>query len=211
MFPASTTSEQMFSFTYNTHTHLQCFLLLPLQGGVCEQNVNIEQLGTLKVVECVINVCLLKKKSVLEWNIYLPDLSTTWAGHIAHMNDSRWTIRSIECQIKGVRSDGRPKRRWRAMTLWGSREQHGQGQQKTEKVGGLRRRATSCSGRTQPKQKPRIEQNRSTIKETKQKRSLQCSMVVNVVCSGSVRRRNIRVLLLVLLFVYLVNPRRKAL
>ena len=29
------------------------------------------------------------------------------------MKDSRWSIRSTEGQIKGVRSFGRPKRRWR--------------------------------------------------------------------------------------------------
>ena len=28
------------------------------------------------------------------------------------MKDYRWTIRGIEWQIKGVRSVGRPKRRW---------------------------------------------------------------------------------------------------
>ena len=33
------------------------------------------------------------------------------------------------------------------MTLWGNREQHRQGQQRTEKVVGLRKRNTSCSGR----------------------------------------------------------------
>ena len=29
------------------------------------------------------------------------------------MKDNRWTIRGTEWQIKGVRSVGRPKRRWR--------------------------------------------------------------------------------------------------
>ena len=36
-----------------------------------------------------------------------------WAGHIAQIKDNRWTIRSTEWQIEGVRSVGRPKRRWR--------------------------------------------------------------------------------------------------
>ena len=36
-----------------------------------------------------------------------------WAGHIAQMKDNRWTIRSTEWQTEGVRSVGRPKRRWR--------------------------------------------------------------------------------------------------
>ena len=35
------------------------------------------------------------------------------AGHIAQMKDNRWTIRSTEWQIEGVRSVGRPKRCWR--------------------------------------------------------------------------------------------------
>ena len=35
------------------------------------------------------------------------------AGHFARMKDNRWTIRSTEWQIKGVRSVGRPKRCWR--------------------------------------------------------------------------------------------------
>ena len=32
-----------------------------------------------------------------------------WAGHIAQMNDNRWTIRGTERQINFVRSVGRPK------------------------------------------------------------------------------------------------------
>ena len=40
---------------------------------------------------------------------------TKWklAGHIARIKDNRWTFRSTECQIKGVRSVERPKYRWR--------------------------------------------------------------------------------------------------
>ena len=58
---------------------------------------------------------------------YLTNTKWKWAGHIARMKDNRWTIRSTEWQIKGVRSVGRPKRRWREMTLWGNRERYGQG------------------------------------------------------------------------------------
>ena len=36
-----------------------------------------------------------------------------WAGHVTRMKDNRWTIRSTEWQIKGVRSVGRPKHHWR--------------------------------------------------------------------------------------------------
>ena len=34
-------------------------------------------------------------------------------GRAHHLNDNRWTIRSAEWQTEGVRSVGRPKRRWR--------------------------------------------------------------------------------------------------
>ena len=44
---------------------------------------------------------------------YLTNTKWKWAGHIARMNDNRWTIRSTVWQVKGVRSVGRPKRRWR--------------------------------------------------------------------------------------------------
>ena len=35
-----------------------------------------------------------------------------WAGRIDQMKDNRWTIRSTKWQTQGVRSVGRPKRRW---------------------------------------------------------------------------------------------------
>ena len=44
---------------------------------------------------------------------YVTNVKWKWAGHIARRKDNRWTIRSTEWQIKGVRSVGRPKRRWR--------------------------------------------------------------------------------------------------
>ena len=44
---------------------------------------------------------------------YVTNTKWKWAGHIVRMTDSRLTIRSTEWQIKGVRSVGRPNRRWR--------------------------------------------------------------------------------------------------
>ena len=36
-----------------------------------------------------------------------------WAGHVARMNDNRWTVRCTEWQVRnGKRSRGRPRRRW---------------------------------------------------------------------------------------------------
>ena len=37
-----------------------------------------------------------------------------WAGHVARMQDNRWTIRTTEWQVrKGRRPRGRPKMRWK--------------------------------------------------------------------------------------------------
>ena len=36
-----------------------------------------------------------------------------WAVHITRLKDNRWTTRNTKWQIKGARSVGRPKRRWR--------------------------------------------------------------------------------------------------
>ena len=44
---------------------------------------------------------------------YIAHTKRTWAGHMAPMKDNRWTIRRKDWQIKGVRSAGRPKHRWR--------------------------------------------------------------------------------------------------
>ena len=44
---------------------------------------------------------------------YVTNTKCKWTGHIAQMKDNRWTIRSTEWQTEGVRSAGRPKRRWR--------------------------------------------------------------------------------------------------
>ena len=44
---------------------------------------------------------------------YVTNTKWEWAGHIARVKDNRWTIRSTEWQTEGVRSVGRPKRRWR--------------------------------------------------------------------------------------------------
>ena len=65
------------------------------------------------------------------------------------MKDNRWTIRSTEWQIKGVRSVGRPKRRRDDIGATGSSmDKDSKGQRQLEDSG---RGATSCSGRTQPR------------------------------------------------------------
>ena len=53
------------------------------------------------------------------------------------MKDNRWTIRSTEWQIKGVRSVRRPKRRWRGHCgATGSGMDDSKGQRKMEDSGG---------------------------------------------------------------------------
>ncbi|VDM29215.1 unnamed protein product [Toxocara canis] len=38
----------------------------------------------------------------------------TWAGHVARMNDNRWTKQTVECCPRNVRrKPGRPSLRWR--------------------------------------------------------------------------------------------------
>ena len=44
---------------------------------------------------------------------YITNKKWKWAGHIARMKNNRWAIRSTEWQIKGTRSVGRQKCRWR--------------------------------------------------------------------------------------------------
>ena len=85
---------------------------------------------------------------------YVTNTKWKWAGHIARMTDNRRTIRSTEWQTEGVRSVSRPKRRWRddivvqQGAVW---TRIAKGRER------LWRKATSRSGRTQP----RIEENRS--------------------------------------------------
>ena len=81
---------------------------------------------------------------------YVTNTKLKWDGHIARMKDDRWTIRSAEWQIKGARSVGRPKRRWRDGIV-GQQRPVWTRKQRTEKDGGLWRRATFCNGRTQPR------------------------------------------------------------
>ena len=44
---------------------------------------------------------------------YVTNTKWKWAGRISRMKDNRWTIRSTERQVKGVRPVRRPNCRWR--------------------------------------------------------------------------------------------------
>ena len=42
---------------------------------------------------------------------YVTNVKWKWAGHITRIKNKRWTVKSTEWQIKGIRSVGRPKHR----------------------------------------------------------------------------------------------------
>ena len=63
---------------------------------------------------------------------YATNSKWQWAGPIARMKDNRWTVRSTEWQIKGVRSVGRPKRHWRDRN---GMDKNKKGQKNVEVVG----------------------------------------------------------------------------
>ena len=77
---------------------------------------------------------------------YVTNTKWKWAGHIAQIKDNRLTklISSKECREKGVRSVGRPKRRWRDDIVGAT----GSGMDKDSK--GQRKLVDSGGGRTQP-------------------------------------------------------------
>ena len=85
---------------------------------------------------------------------YVTNTKWKWAGHIAWMKDNRWTVRSRVAD-KGCKISRMTKtslERWHCGATGSGMDKNSKGQRKMEDS----RRATSCSGRTQP----RIEQNR---------------------------------------------------
>ena len=67
----------------------------------------------VKLKDRIRNTIIRQRTRVTDIVHYVTNTTWKWAGHIARMKDSRWTIRSTEWQIKGVRSVGRLKHRWR--------------------------------------------------------------------------------------------------
>ena len=86
-----------------------------------------------------------------------------WAEHTFRMNNNRRTIRHAEWLKRGVRSVGRLNAVGE-MTSWDKRNRYWQGQQMTEKVGGLWWRATSWSGRTQPRKKKKTNRTEHLVR-----------------------------------------------
>ena len=67
----------------------------------------------VKLKDRIRNTNIRQRTRVTDIVQYVTNTKWKYAGHIARMKDNRWTIRSTEWQIKGVRSVGRPRHRWR--------------------------------------------------------------------------------------------------
>ena len=67
----------------------------------------------VKLKDRIRNTIIRQRTRVTDIVQYVTNTKWKWAGHIAPMRDNRWTIRSTEWQIKGVRTVGRRKRRGR--------------------------------------------------------------------------------------------------
>ena len=105
----------------------------------------------VKLKDRIRNTTIRHRTGVTDTLQYVTYTKWRWDGHIARMKNNRWTIRSTEWQIKGVRSVGKPKRRWvdDVVGATGSSvDKDSKGQRKFEESGGG---AAFCSGRTQPR------------------------------------------------------------
>ena len=71
----------------------------------------------VKLKDRIRNTNIRQRTRVTDIVQYVTNTKWKWAGHIARMKDNRWTIRSREWQTEGLRSVGRPKRRWRNDTV----------------------------------------------------------------------------------------------
>ena len=67
----------------------------------------------VRLKDTIHNTIIRQRTRVTDIAQYVTSTKWKWARYIAGKKDNRWTIRSTEWQIKGVRPVGRPKRRWR--------------------------------------------------------------------------------------------------
>ena len=79
---------------------------------VCQRAMERKMLG-IKLQDKIPNNVIREKTKLNDILRVITKSKWKWAGHVARMNDNRWTIRSTEWQVReGKRSRGRPKRRW---------------------------------------------------------------------------------------------------
>ena len=68
----------------------------------------------LKITDKIPNEEISMKTNILNIIKHITNTKWRWAGHVARMQDNRWTIRTTEWQVwKGRRPRGRPKMRWK--------------------------------------------------------------------------------------------------
>ena len=93
----------------------------------------------VKLKDRIRNTTIRQRTRVTDVVQYVTNTKWKWAGHIARMKDNRWTISSTDWQTEGVRSIGRPKRRWRDDIVGQQRsgmDEDSKGQRKMEDTGG---------------------------------------------------------------------------
>ena len=60
------------------------------------------------------NECLRSKTKVRDITHIIKARKWTWAGHLARLQDKRWTLQVTDCRpMDGIRPRGRPSMRWR--------------------------------------------------------------------------------------------------
>ena len=63
----------------------------------------------IKITYKILNEEISVKTNILNIIKHITNTKWEWAGHVARMQDNRWTIRTTEWQLrKGRRSRGRP-------------------------------------------------------------------------------------------------------
>ena len=68
----------------------------------------------IKITAKIPNEEISVKTNILNIIKHITNTKWRWAGHVARMQDNRWTIRTTDWQVrKGRRPRGRPKMRWK--------------------------------------------------------------------------------------------------
>ena len=81
------------------------------------QQAKERRMLNVKLEDRIRNIISRPRTRVTDTVQYVTNTKLKWAGHNTQMKDIRWTIRSTEWQIKGVRSVRRPKHHWRDDTV----------------------------------------------------------------------------------------------
>ena len=82
------------------------------QLDVCQRKMEREMSG-LKRIDRIPNSTSRERTKVDDILKVITKAKRKWAGHVARINDNRWTVRCTEWQVRYlVISRGRPRRRW---------------------------------------------------------------------------------------------------